>query len=957
MSSRLNKKKKEIIKKDTTPIMKNGGKCATATFSDTKALEATLAEFYYNTTKEDDTDVQCDWYSLSSDAVLIKYNNKVSRFEASLTLYHATGCLSVQGNFCQQWIDEHFPKLDKIYQKKKEDGLAPPIPFDASTPCKQLMQGDTVLKTKMAEKIGLNTGIGTDVETDVEADIETDAETDVESETETDLDTDMETDCEGTDEEDEVNIFADNDLDGSNNKPHRLYDSECFSSEEEEETISQSFNQTVIEKTITEASATTVDKPRSPTADQNNIAEDGVTLALQRSPVKDEGILLLPTSHTNQDFQPQVEMEINNQENAGILDGNNQCEDIRVKDKDKNLLVEMKDHVIQVNRKNGKQLEQTDVDNMKKHAKDDIKKSNRKMKEANSKKVADKQQTLLVENRRDAKIENNRISIDHIERELIARVEFFESKYVTLEQQFNNLKEKITKDKMAEKEVEEKHKKACRKYEDEITNMKAVIAIKDEEIKRLDLTIKHGHDIENCRKELSLEIGNLRKEIRSKEDGQEDGRAKTELLSKVADLRNDYQMWKKENNTENLRQELTMKIVSLQSEIHNNEKEKQAKDSDDRQEMWNKLRSIEQDLVKKASWSEVEKLRYTTDRNDEIDNPVMSQSEILGKPNETSRYPQQRSVDRQPPGAERNNSSGKDLFLVKKSNKEECRLEPGNDDKEHHPLPSKQGTHTHNKCWGDEGFREADAESWSGGPDLDDEKPEVISEKIVLLMDSNRTHIHEDRFWPTSTVKKLKVGRASHLKDVVKRYNFINVEHIIIATGTNDTDNTLADDVFSNLAQGARKLKEQYESAHVYISQVPPRKKLMKPAITKLNLLIERGVNQYHKSINIILQKDLDVSDLHDEKHIKISSIGKYVANMKDRMREVLGLPPRSNQPRHPSSVRGGKQLRPNQRVDTKTDDDLQWMQIMQTAMERNNQMMMENMKNIITSHLSNPSG
>ena len=193
---------------------------------------------------------------------------------------------------------------------------------------------------------------------------------------------------------------------------------------------------------------------------------------------------------------------------------------------------------------------------------------------------------------------------------------------------------------------------------------------------------------------------------------------------------------------------------------------------------------------------------------------------------------------------------------------------------------------------------------------------------------------------------------------MVNRYNFINVEHIIIATGTNDTDNRLADDTFNDLARAARTLNQQYKSTNVYISQVPPRKKLMKNAITKLNLLIERGATE---SINVIAQKDLEVSDLHDEKHIKISSIGKYISNMKDCIREVLGMPPRSTQRQLSSATkmygRGGKQFGPSQRVGTRTEGDLQWMQIMQTTMEKNNQMMMENMRNIITSHFSNPSG
>ena len=72
-------------------------------------------------------------------------------------------------------------------------------------------------------------------------------------------------------------------------------------------------------------------------------------------------------------------------------------------------------------------------------------------------------------------------------------------------------------------------------------------------------------------------------------------------------------------------------------------------------------------------------------------------------------------------------------------------------------------------------------------------------------------------------------------------------------------------------------------------------------------------------------------------------------------------MPPRSTQRQLSSATkmygRGGKQFGPSQRVGTRTEGDLQWMQIMQTTMEKNNQMMMENMRNIITSHFSNPSG
>ena len=109
----------------------------------------------------------------------------------------------------------------------------------------------------------------------------------------------------------------------------------------------------------------------------------------------------------------------------------------------------------------------------------------------------------------------------------------------------------------------------------------------------------------------------------------------------------------------------------------------------------------------------------------------------------------------------------------------------------------------------------------------------------------------------------------------------------MIATGTNDTDRRLAEEIFNDLVAGAKLLHQQYPSANIYVSQIPPRKRNKKD-VAELNCLIERGMPEF---VHVVLQKELGEVDLHDEKHIKVKSVGKYVSNMKNKIREVLGIP------------------------------------------------------------------
>ena len=105
----------------------------------------------------------------------------------------------------------------------------------------------------------------------------------------------------------------------------------------------------------------------------------------------------------------------------------------------------------------------------------------------------------------------------------------------------------------------------------------------------------------------------------------------------------------------------------------------------------------------------------------------------------------------------------------------------------------------------------------------------------ILLMDSNSKYIDFDKFGRNT--KKVKTSQAKDLEKIIDEYDFDEAKHIIISTGTNDTDYDEAEEIFDKLKQAAIKLKNIYKDAYIYISHIPPRKYLHKEEVNKLNLL------------------------------------------------------------------------------------------------------------------------
>ena len=160
------------------------------------------------------------------------------------------------------------------------------------------------------------------------------------------------------------------------------------------------------------------------------------------------------------------------------------------------------------------------------------------------------------------------------------------------------------------------------------------------------------------------------------------------------------------------------------------------------------------------------------------------------------------------------------------------------------------------------------------------------NEEIVLIMDSNMNYIEEKKFWRSTF--KLKCGRADMLENKIKGYDLSNATHIFVGTGTNDVEQgDDAETIFERLRSTAVYLSSTYE-ANVYLAQLPPTTMDggRSEVVRELNSMIKQcNIN----NINIILHENLTTNDLFDQKHVRINSLKKFVKNMKDEMRNVLG--------------------------------------------------------------------
>ena len=163
----------------------------------------------------------------------------------------------------------------------------------------------------------------------------------------------------------------------------------------------------------------------------------------------------------------------------------------------------------------------------------------------------------------------------------------------------------------------------------------------------------------------------------------------------------------------------------------------------------------------------------------------------------------------------------------------------------------------------------------------------IINSEVVILMDSNRRFIASNDVWGDSKTRKLRVGTAAELIDTLQRYKFPNVQHLIISTGTNDTDNHEVDEIAFDIINGAKLAQQLYKNAHIYVSQLLPRRDYCH---VETRLINERIELMLPKSIHVIKHTNITSRNMYDDKHVRRTDVHLITTNITNKMLQVTNL-------------------------------------------------------------------
>ena len=338
-------------------------------------------------------------------------------------------------------------------------------------------------------------------------------------------------------------------------------------------------------------------------------------------------------------------------------------------------------------------------------------------------------------------------------------------------------------------------------------------------------------------------------------------RRQKEKINSLRSLNEQYRTTNQENKVEiallkqqidqsksisSCREEFLNKIHDLDNQVKNREKEKQAAITAQNKAVESHLTTIEKTLSQKASNNYVYGLLKTC--------PVCRGKETITPPLEHTPITATAAPINQNVAAKKSSGEKAAVKPAAESGAEYC---PNSDEEEE--------------------------DSWTN---QNQEERKKIKEEIILLMDSNRRFLKPDEIWEKGTAKKFQVSTAAEMLDIVDNMDLSEAKHIIIATGTNDTDNHQVDDVVHDIIHGAEEIHKLYPNAHIYVSELLPRRynaqKETKQINKKLNSLLSSS-----SPIHLIKHQNLNQQHMYDDKHIHRKHINLVIQNILEEMEEL----------------------------------------------------------------------
>ena len=175
--------------------------------------------------------------------------------------------------------------------------------------------------------------------------------------------------------------------------------------------------------------------------------------------------------------------------------------------------------------------------------------------------------------------------------------------------------------------------------------------------------------------------------------------------------------------------------------------------------------------------------------------------------------------------------------------------------------------------------------------------PSDSDTELLILIDSNSNHINRRQFWTLDRTKWLRCGTVNEAMRGINGTNYRNLKYLLLSVGVNDTDDEEGQSVAGKISEIVDAVHYKYPEVKIILNELTPRMDERDGEVTKCNKALA-SIAVQDDLVFLAKQGNLrDNSFFRDNKHIKSEKIGRYVANVKNELRNAYGIkdPRKSN--------------------------------------------------------------
>lgn len=178
------------------------------------------------------------------------------------------------------------------------------------------------------------------------------------------------------------------------------------------------------------------------------------------------------------------------------------------------------------------------------------------------------------------------------------------------------------------------------------------------------------------------------------------------------------------------------------------------------------------------------------------------------------------------------------------------------------------------------------------GENSRNDKKITNEDDIIILMDSNRRFVAQDKINPDEKlkVKIIPCHNFQQCLDVIDTVAFAKAKVIILHFGVNDIESQSTERFCLNMKHAVTLLRSKYPNAQLLVSEITPRMDSLNIKVKECNAHLKSVLGGDPK-VYIIYHSFLDNEEyFYDRKHIRKDFINKLASNLKKAMRRALGI-------------------------------------------------------------------